>query len=92
MATSDSELKALVRRAVQALKSGPPDALTQVYVDLQLAGIRPNIHVGLRGDQLTSRLKLEWYAGSVLDVIDSESPHARDAIIRALDTFAPETP
>lgn len=85
MAIDRKQLRALVQR----LDGGRRAAVPAVVVELKQLGAIRNAHVGElmeNGDDTC----VAWYAGQILDVLESESWFAVDSIINLVDKFCPE--
>lgn len=87
MNLKDTELNNLIRDVVWKIRNyGPREARNQVK-RLRDAGLMPNLHVGKSEMEMTIRLRLEWYAGQVLDAWDQGTPDQFARVINDVDKF-----
>jgi hypothetical protein len=73
---------------------GIAEAVKPLRVALAARGLGPNCHVGIakkRGYPLTPEETVEWYAGSLLDIVDNEAWWCVNSWLNCVDKFAPET-
>ena len=86
------ELRSLTRSVVLAIDCGGLDgieaAVAPVRAALAARGLNPGCHVGL-GRELTSGEGVEWYAGQLLDIVDTEAWFAMNSFINVVDRFCP---
>lgn len=84
------ELTKLVRSTIEAVdKMGPGQDFEPLLRRLRAAGVVRNMHVGAKN--LDARGQLEWYAGQILDVIESRAWFAVNSLVNVCDKFAPAT-
>jgi hypothetical protein len=83
---NDNRLSELVRLVVSTLDKTDPDRAKAAIQPLKNAGLTSGLHMR-KG--LNARETLEWYAGQIIDVIDTESWFAVNSIIQCVDEFAP---
>jgi len=88
------DLRTTVRACVDALERGGEHTARRCVEPIRVAlaerGLAPGCHAGRKDLADKPEETLEWYAGQVLHVIDSESWVAVNAIINCLDKFCPE--
>jgi len=83
-------LRTVVRECITDLNScstGHEVKIGKVIVKLKTAGAIRNIHVGKK--DFTPEETLEWYAGQILDVLESGELHCVNSIANAVDSFIP---
>jgi hypothetical protein len=84
-------LTSVVRSAVSEIERLQPGAVgphaDRVRAALAARGLAANCHVGRRG--LTPDETVEWYAGQLLDIVDSKSWFTMNSFINSLDRFVP---
>jgi hypothetical protein len=80
------ELCRTVRRVIEDLdRSGTGSA--KACVEPLRALVQPNVHVGRK--DLSPEETVEWYAGQILDIVDTEKWFAVNSLINCVDKFAP---
>lgn len=99
---NSSELTKLIREIVTDIEYGNELTALKHIPKLESLGISANMHVGsplfekMNGKEnkdLTEEerlLGLEWYAGSLIDIVDNEGWHVMNSFINSLDRFAPK--
>jgi hypothetical protein len=81
-------LRETVRDVVAKLeKSGPGDARS--LVEPLRAFVQPGVHVGTKP---TGEAVVEWYAGQLLDIVDTEAWFAMNSILSNVDSWVPAEP
>lgn len=87
---NDDQLRTLIRDIVDKLAKGEPGDAIDLVQPLRDAGIEPNMKVGLEQEAYEEgRTRMEWYAGQILDVVDSKSWLAVNSIVNCVDRFCP---
>ena len=85
---NDAELTELVRATVKAIEEMTAASNFGPWLTrLKDAGIVSGMHVG--GKNLGPRATLEWYAGQIIEVIQSKAWFAVNSLIGCVDKFAP---
>jgi len=87
---TDAELTSFVRVGILAIAGeGPGKEVLDVANLFRKAGVVKNIHVGTDPNIFTPRMKIEWYAGQLLDIVDQEGWVSMNSFINGLDKFVP---
>lgn len=81
-------LKSVVRECIQTLDEGGPNTIDSVVQRLLEAGAVRDIHVGK--ESFSPEETVEWYAGQIIDVLESGQLFAVNSLINCVDKFAPE--
>jgi hypothetical protein len=81
-------LRTTVRECINDLDNNGEGAIERTIANLKAAGAVKNAHVGKKG--FTPDETVEWYAGQILDILESGSLFAVNSLINCVDKFAPE--
>lgn len=87
---SEMTLRTVVRECIKFLSEGSTERAENVTVMLKQAGAVRNIHLGRKDLIEGSDEAVEWYAGQIIDVLESEKWFAVNSLINCVDRFAPE--
>lgn len=92
-----NNLTRIVRECISDLDSCPIDNLVatnkiinKVIDKLKGIGIVRNVHVGKSPKSFTPIEGVEWYAGQILEALESDSLFAINSLINCVDKFAPK--
>ena len=100
---TSKELTRELRVIVDAIDGGDENIATIQLPKLKGLGLYANMHVGddrfenmlgKKNEDLTEEermLVLEWYGGSIVDIIEKQGWFAMNSIINCRDNFAPKT-
>lgn len=94
MNLSNKELTNVIRDAASRIEKGYVTELHAAIKRFKDLGIHAQMHAG-RGSEMDSsengtRLKLEWFAGSLVDIADQNGLFAVNSWLNCVDRFAPE--
>ena len=88
------EFRTLTRKTVLAIDKTDPAGVEEAVAPLRAAlaerGLSPNCHLG-GGRQPTQDEVVEWYAGQLLDIVDTQAWESMNAAINFVDKFCPES-
>lgn len=84
-------LRSEVRACIKKLEFSDENCFPEIITRLRKAGAVKNIHLGKK-TQFTDDESVEWYAGQILDIIESKQLFAVNSLINCLDEFCPEVP
>ncbi len=79
-------LRTTVRAVAAALETGGVSSVKRIVEPLR-GLVEPNVHLG-RND-LNPDECVEWYAGQLLDIVDTEKWFAVNSWLNCVDKFAP---
>jgi len=88
MDEKSQKLHTAVRKAIKTLDSGGTETVKTALTLLHKGGAVRNIHVGFTN--FTPVQTMEWYAGQIVDILESESWFAVNSLINLLEKFCPE--
>ena len=89
--TKPHQNRARLRDIVNALDKGGTKSVLGVLSDLASIGAVRNVHLDTAGNRtLTEDETVDWYAGQIVDVLESEAYFAVNSLINCLDKFVPE--
>lgn len=82
------ELVQLVRHHWARVSISGEDIAKEASEAFKAAGITANVHVGKKN--FTRRMTVEWYAGSLVDMVDSGQLLGMNAWCNTVDKFCPK--
>lgn len=89
------ELRTLTRAAAGRIEDMGPDgieaAVEAVRSALASRGLLPGCHVGL-DRELTPDEQIEWYAGQLLDIVDTKAWSSMNTFLNLANKFCPASP
>lgn len=91
---TNEELTAIIRTVAARVESADSNTVALTVQPLRDAGITADCHVG-RGAEMEEdtpaafRLCLEWYAGQLLALVDTQAWHCINSWLNCLERFAP---
>lgn len=83
------ELAQLIRSQWEKVEKGDVREAKIASEAFKAAGITANVHVGKKPAEFTRRMTLEWYAGSLVDMVDSGQLFGMNAWCNTVDKFCP---
>lgn len=88
---TDDELTILVRNVASDIDNGNVYTIRKCIQPFINIGITANMHVGKKPEEFEGNRKmtLEWYAGSIIDIVYKQSWFAVNSWINCVDKFAP---
>lgn len=91
MAISDKELNVFIHTQAALVEAGGVPELNQAAEEFKKAGVTANMHVGdpafANGTQ-TDRMRLEWYAGQLVEMAASGALFAVNSWLNCRGKFA----
>jgi hypothetical protein len=91
-------LRRAVRESINDLDLRFRDAVPNVIAALCAAGAERNIHVGVAANDFTDEMKIEWFAGQILETLEAHplganyrpgAMFAVNALINIVDQYCP---
>jgi hypothetical protein len=70
---TDQELAELIRNVVTVVDNSNEATIEEAIEPLKRVGLYANMHVGVAEEEFTQRMTLEWYAGSIIDIVEKQS-------------------
>jgi hypothetical protein len=84
---TDQELAELISNVVTVVDNSNEGTIEEAIKSLIDAGITANMHVGVPQENFTQRMVLEWYAGSIINIVEKQSWFAVNSWINCCDKF-----
>lgn len=82
-------IRQLVRQCISDLDTNGQQAVPSVIQRLKAGGAISGQHVGRIDMESGSTMAVEWYAGQILSILESESWFAVNSLINCVDKFCP---
>ena len=84
---TNKELAELIRAVALVIDNSNEVTIQDAIEPLKNVGIYANMHVGTPQEHFTPRMVLEWYAGSIIDIVEKQSWFAVNSWINCCDRF-----